>query len=238
MSEQPKQKVHKVNPKLYEELKVSLADLYVDENGEPICVERTKKEVTRKGYDTTGYGYQFCVNRLNEVLPKYGLTWSTQDTIKLVKEYPVKSGQIYYEYAGRLTILFLDEGNNVVDRKECYGGHQSNTHADAMKGAFTNAFKKTVALFGVGADAYEGTIDEDYQPVEEPAIEPITQAYMPKLTGAELKQVEKEITAIAGASDKKELETVNTAISKLVGKVNGKQMAYLRKLVENKKAEL
>jgi len=233
LPEQSKQKIHEIDIKLYEELKMSLKDLY----GEG-CVERTKKEITRKGYDTTGYGYQFCVNRLNEVLPRFSLTWSTQDSIKLIREYPVKSGAIYYEYAGKLTLLFLDEYNNVVDRKECYGGHQSSTHTDAMKGAFTNAFKKTVALFGVGADAYEGTIDEDFRPIEEASKEPITQAYMPKLTGEEMKQVEKEITAIAGANDKKELESVGEAVTGLIGEINGKQMAYLRKLIENKKAEL
>lgn len=231
--EDKKVKEVKPNPKLYEELKESLQKVY-GEN----AVERTKKEVTRKGYDTTGYGYQFCVNRLNEVLPKYGLFWGTQDEIKFIREYQVKSGQIYYEYAGRLSVLFLDGSRNVIDARACYGGHQSSTHTDAMKGAFTNAFKKAVALFGVGADAYEGTIDEDYRPVEEQAVEPITDALMPKVTGVELKQMEKEITAIAGVSNQDEYDSVSDMIGKQVGRLTGKQIAYLRKLLESKKAEL
>jgi hypothetical protein len=220
----------KPNPKLFEELKESLKKIY-GEN----CVERTSKEVTRKGYDTTGYGYQFVVNRLNEILPKYGLHWSTQDEIKLLKEYPSKSGQIYYEYAGRLSLLFLNDFREVVDARHCYGGHQSSTHADAMKGAFTNAFKKTAALFGVGADAYEGAIDEDYRPVEEPAIDPITNANIAiQLTGAEIKEIEKEITAIAGVTNKDEANSVSAMITATVGKVTGKQVAYLRRLLDNK----
>jgi hypothetical protein len=226
--------VNKPDPKFFEELKVSLKELY-GEN----CVERTKKEITRKGYDTTGYGYQFVANRLNELLPKYGLHWSTQDDIKLLREYPDKGGNLNYEYAGRLSLLFLNDLREVVDARHCYGGHQSRTHADAMKGAFTNAFKKTAALFGVGADAYEGTIDEDYLPVEEPAINPVTTANnMPTLTGVELKQIEKEITAIAGITTKAEAKSVESMITATVGKVAGNQVAYLRKLLESKEKTL
>jgi len=194
-----------VKPEVIEELSKSLKEVYGEQ-----AVERTKAEVTRKGYDTTGYGYQFVVNRLNDVLHKHGLEWTTQDDIQKMSEYPTKSGKTYYEYAGKLTIMFLDENRNVVASRHCYGGHQSSTHADAMKGAFTNAFKKTAALFGVGADAYEGTIDEDYRPVEEPAKSPVTDASMPSLTGKELKEIEKEISAIAGVKTKPELKKVNS----------------------------
>jgi hypothetical protein len=224
----------KINPKMYEELKESLSKIYGDKS-----VERTSKEITRKGYDTTGYGYQFVVNRLNEVITKYGLYWTTQDEIQLKREYPTKSGQINYEYAGRLSILILDDTRQVVDARHCYGGHQSATHADAMKGAFTNAFKKTAALLGVGADAYEGTIDEDYRPVEEPAKEVVTEAVMGlKLTGAELKAIEKELTAVSGVTNKEESKSVETLITGLVGKVSGKQIAFLRKALANKLLEL
>jgi len=224
----------KANPTMFEEFAVSLKKLYGDG-----CVERTQKEVTRKGYDTTGYGYQFVVNRLNEVVAKYGLHWTTQDEIKLLKEYPSKSGQIYYEYAGKLTLLLLDDNRSAVEARACYGGHQSSTHADAMKGAYTNAFKKTAALFGVGADAYEGTIDEDYRPIEEPAIAPVTDAGgMLQLTGAELKAIEKEITAIAGVTNKAEAESVGAMITALIGKVSGKQVAFLRKTLESKVKDL
>ena len=223
-----------LKPELIEELKKSLQDVYGKE-----AVERTKKEITRKGYDTTGYGYQFVVNRLNEVLHKHGLEWTTQDDIKLCREFPTKGGSINFEYAGKLSIMFLDENRNVVASRHCFGGHQSRTHADAMKGAYTNALKKTAAMFGVGADAYEGTIDEDYRPVDEPSTSPVTSAAgMPSLTGSEVKEIEKEISAIASAKDKAQLKTVDIAINNLIGKVSGKQMAYLRKLVEVKKKSL
>ena len=32
------------------------------------AIQRTKGKETRKGYDTDGYGYQFCVDLLNEVV--------------------------------------------------------------------------------------------------------------------------------------------------------------------------
>src|SRR5690606_20554759 len=49
---------------------------------------------------------------------------------------------------------------------ECYGGHDSTEEVNALKGAYTNAFKKTAALLGVGRRAYEGTLDEDFLSAE------------------------------------------------------------------------
>jgi hypothetical protein len=43
------------------------------------------------------------------------------------------------------------------------------TEGDAKKGAFTNALKKAAAMFGVGRQAYEGTIDDDNEPVPLPS---------------------------------------------------------------------
>jgi len=223
----PKVKVQKIDPKLYQDLKFSLKELYGDK-----CVERTKKAVTRKGYDTIGYGYQFVANRLNEVLPKFGLTWQPQGEPKVVRDYPAKSGTTNFEAVCGLTILFLDKDRNVVDSKSCCGGHQSRNHSDALKGAFTNAFKKTAALFGVGADAYEGTIDEDYKPVDEPNTKPATSSYLPELTDEERKGIEKAVTAIGKAETKAELKRLEEAVGNLVGTKSGKQIAYLRKLIE------
>lgn len=121
------------------------------------AIEKAAKEVTRKGYDTTGYQYQFVVDRFNEVLGLDG--WNF--TYKIIREAAGKyqSGQEFYDITCEVSITL---GSLT---RSCVGGHRSATYADALKGAITNAFKKTAAFFGVGADAYRGTIDEDYRPV-------------------------------------------------------------------------
>jgi hypothetical protein len=207
MSNQNSVPIKPPSEEMMKELKISLKQVY----GET-AVERTKASVTRKGYDTTGYGYQFVVNRFNEILPKYGLDWTTQDDVRLLNEYQTSTGKPYYEYAGKVSIMFLDENRSVVSAKHCYGGHQSNTHADAMKGAFTNAFKKTAALFGVGADAYEGTVDEDYRPVEEPFI-------LATVTEADILSI----------STCKTREELNTVYKSLEGKYKKSALAPLLK---------
>ena len=125
-----------------------------------IAVERTEKAETRKGYDTTGYQYQFLVNVLNEVLTPEG--WSFG--FELVKEIEgsFKSGQKFHDITAKVTMDILGV------RRSCVGGHVSSSYGDAYKGAITNAFKKTLAFFGPGKKAYEGTIDDDYRPVPMP----------------------------------------------------------------------
>lgn len=119
------------------------------------AIERTKGVETKKGYDTTGYGYQYLVNILNEVVgvDNWGYDY------KVVKEQQgaYKSGTPYYDVTVEITIDILNA------RRVHVGGHQSKTYGDALKGAITNAFKKTVAMFGVGKQVYEGTLDDDNQ---------------------------------------------------------------------------
>lgn len=125
------------------------------------AVERAKKEITRKGYDTTGYQYQFLVNILNETL---GLgKWGFSYTILKESEKTWRSGQNYWEITVNVNVWIKDQEEKISF--DCVGGHKSEMHADALKGAITNGFKKTVAFFGVGKKAYEGTIDDDYRPI-------------------------------------------------------------------------
>src|SRR3990167_4684723 len=126
------------------------------------AIERASKEITRKGYDTTGFQYQYIVDRFNEVI---GEKWNF--TYKILKEIEGKfaSGQTYYDITCDVGIELKEIGV-----KNCVGGHRAGSYADALKGAITNGFKKTAAFWGVGADAYRGTIDEDYRPVAQDAI--------------------------------------------------------------------
>lgn len=126
------------------------------------AVQRTKGSVTKKGYDTDGYGYQYCVDRFNEVL---GLNWFFDWEILNYTEGKYTSGTPYHDITVKLNIFVTSE-QNIVNRS-CAGGHTSRTYADALKGAITNAFKKTAAFYGVGRDAFAGTIDEDNKPSPE-----------------------------------------------------------------------
>lgn len=127
----------------------------------PEAVEKSKKEITRKGYDTTGYQYQFLVNVLNEVvgLGNWGFNY------KILKETEGKwsNGKGFYEITADIKVWILENEKEI--KFHCVGGHKSEMYADALKGAITNGFKKTVAFFGVGKKAYEGTIDDDYMPI-------------------------------------------------------------------------
>jgi len=123
-----------------------------------------------KGYSSTGLGYQFCFNRLNELLVGH-----INIKHEIVKE--VEMGKMT-EVTIHMTIQIgnwisnpvkLEDGIirvenyfEVIAQRDCYGGHSSKFYYDALKGAYTNAFKKTVAMFGVGRQAYEGTLDDDF----------------------------------------------------------------------------
>lgn len=122
------------------------------------AIQRTKATETRKGYDTTGYGYQYCVNRFNDIL---GDQWGYGYHILKETMGAYKSGQPFYDVTVEVSIWCIDKENARV----CAGGHISSIFADALKGAITNAFKKTAAFWGVGKEAYEGTIDDDNKPL-------------------------------------------------------------------------
>jgi hypothetical protein len=135
------------------------------------AVERTKGADTGKGYDTTGYRYQYIANRLNEVL---GVEhWIAVPKILKDDIFTTAKGVQWSEVGMEITIAIGEWENGVFitgAEKTCYGGHQSKIWGDAAKGAFTNALKKTAGLFGVGKEAYEVTIDDDSTPVAEGEI--------------------------------------------------------------------
>lgn len=134
-------------------------------------IEHVPSTKSRKGYDTTGYGYQFHVNRLNEVLFGH---WRAIH--KVVKEHETKtaSGKPMYKI---VSLMIVQVGNWVsVDGEnrfeslmevEGYGGHSSLEEDSAFKGSYTNAFKKATAMLGVGKKAFEGTLDDDLMGIEQ-----------------------------------------------------------------------
>lgn len=126
------------------------------------AIQRTKKGDTKKGYDTGGYGYQYIVDRLNS---RFTDKWFFEWTIIHEEKGSYKSGAPFYDITVKVEIWLSADGKG----RSCVGGHTAMTYADALKGAITNGFKKTAAFWGVGRDAYAGTIDDDNTPLPDTA---------------------------------------------------------------------
>jgi hypothetical protein len=130
------------------------------------CIQRTEGRLTGRGYDTIGYGYQHIANRLNEVLGVGG--WRAHRTVT-VKEIVRSNGRPAFEAICDITLELGEwiDGNFIVFAESLAdGGHLASSEADARKGSYTNAFKKAAAFFGVGRQAYEGSLDDDNLPGE------------------------------------------------------------------------
>ena len=130
------------------------------------CIQRTEGRLTGRGYDTSGIGYQHIANRLNEVLGVGG--WRAHRTVN-VKEVVRSNGRPAFEAIADITLELgsWENGDFMVFAESLAdGGHLASSEADARKGAYTNAFKKAAAFFGVGRQAYEGSLDDDNVPAE------------------------------------------------------------------------
>jgi hypothetical protein len=129
------------------------------------AIQHVDRQTSKKGYDATGYGYQYVVNRLNEVVPGH---WRAIEEMDEPEMREIKSGAMYRRTC-RMTIEignwhFIDGQNvfEVLATGTNYGGHDALNDTDARKGAYGNAFKKAAAMLGIGRKAFEGTLDEDY----------------------------------------------------------------------------
>jgi len=130
------------------------------------CIQRTEGRLTGRGYDTTGIGYQHIANRLNEVLGVGG--WRAHRTVT-VKEIVRSNGRPAFEAICDITLELGEwvDGNFMVFAESLAdGGSVASTESDARKGAYSNGFKKAAAFFGVGRQAYEGSLDDDNLPGE------------------------------------------------------------------------
>lgn len=185
------------------------------------AIERTDGRLTGKGYSTTGIKYQFIVNRLNEVLGVGGFRVERKITMK---EVATTKGRPAFEAACEMRLQlgewvdgqFVPFAEAVGD-----GGHTAMALADAIKGAYTNSFKKTAAFFGVGRQAYEGSIDDDNVPAE--ASAPV--ARMPTRTASRAPVVPAD--ALEGPHGVPTQEVPRA----IAGRVTSAQLGKLRELV-------
>lgn len=124
-----------------------------------------------KGYEMTGYKYQYVADRFNEVCGIDGWRFSPNvfEINKLEKDGHTDGFEVIVRTQIDIKLSGEDGKDCISITREGYGGHQSKYLADAIKGAQTDSFKKTAAFFGVGADAYRQAIDNDYLPDRETA---------------------------------------------------------------------
>ncbi len=129
------------------------------------AVERTKASETGRPYDTVGFSYQYIVNRLNEVLGPS--RWRVRGKVISIDERKTSEGKRLFEATVRLKLQVGNPGQRgflSIAERSSFGGYSSFLKADALKGAYTNAFKKAAALFGVGREAHEGSLRRSGRP--------------------------------------------------------------------------
>lgn len=130
-----------------------------------------KVKGTGRGYDTTGYGYQFVVNRLNEVLGIAGWSESYEIARDFEGSWAGRNGappRPWYEITVSCRIEFTDPDTGKASHREACGWHKAAVWGDALKGAQTNALKKTASKIGAGWQAYADAVDDDNTPVDDP----------------------------------------------------------------------
>ena len=185
-----------------------------------------------KGEQIVLYGYQYYVNRLNNIvgirhwhlteLPKYnniyqqerGRYWCATVKVKLSLGNWNKDGK-FIPIANRLS----------------YGSGVHELRANALKGATTNGFKKTSAMFGIGKKEYEGMI-EDYE------IPTIFQKVTKKskefevMTDKNLEQTKEIETLLMNAKCKNDFDNAKNEFERIKSQFTAKQMKYLIWLFE------
>lgn len=158
-------------PELYEELSAPFPKE---------AVQKSKGSQTGKGYDTTGYRSQFMVNRINELVGPQN--WSDSYTLNKEREITTAKGVNGFDITVDVTVTILGV------TKSSPGGHMGyKGHADVLKGACSNALKAALVKFGIGKQAKELSIDEDYEPIngtdEKPPTKPPAKDKKPAAAG-------------------------------------------------------
>lgn len=127
------------------------------------AINKFSKEDLGLEYDIISHNYQYAINRMNEVLGCH--SWIVEEDE--IKEF--KNGDSW-EVSKRITVKignYIPEDETKSSRfqieacKWNYGGGTSKLLADAHKSAITNGLKKVLAMFGVGKETYEISLDVD-----------------------------------------------------------------------------
>lgn len=127
----------------------------------PESVESAPKEITRRGYDATGYNVQYVYNALNDILGIDG--WRLVDVTPPVL---TKGADGWHEASRYMRLELLRDGVVWAERSS-NGTNRSKNQGDALKGAKTTCAKRAAAEFGLGWRAYAGQIDPEFLPQED-----------------------------------------------------------------------
>jgi len=134
------------------------------------CIERTSKNVTRKGYDTAGVKAIYVQERINQVL---GYGSSRQMPTFTVMDSEKANAWDRYRVCCDIVLQlgYFDNGTFIPHAEAtAVGGHRARDLEDAKKGAQTNAFKKAAAQFGIGQDAWKGILNTPPVDDDNPAV--------------------------------------------------------------------
>lgn len=142
----------------------------------PEALQHASRDMTSKKYDMTGVSHQYLIDRMNEVL---GIGhWNISDIKETIRTgEPWVSGKAKADIHVSLKVQIGTwkthiENNLATNYFEVWaerpgnGGRNLYSFDDVgvtMKAAITNATKKALSLFGVGGEAWRGTLDEDFE---------------------------------------------------------------------------
>jgi len=187
--------------------------------------EALRTEITDKGEKFSIYGYQFIVNRLNEIV---GMDhWNSEILGDLDKE---KKGDLWWvSLKLRLSLGNWINGNFVpIVYRDAFGSGISDSLGNAEKGASTNGLKKAAGLFGIGKKAYEGLIEEfdNVNPTDK-----IVEAKNMLLTKDEQDQTKKIELLFVSVKDKNTAVDALAEYDKMKPTLNDKQIKYLDSIV-------
>lgn len=131
------------------------------------AIERTHKEQTKKGYDTTGIKLPFIWNDLIRVFgpTNVDLVVESESNAKVQR-----SKGDAHEICMTVKIRIRSGPETILAEQWAYGGHIARMLGDAYKGALTNGTKKALSLLGIGLGAWMEMLDED-------AVAPISDEY-------------------------------------------------------------
>lgn len=194
--------------------------------------EALRVETLGDDTDILLYGYQFVINRLNEVV---GFNhWN----YKVIGE-PDKEMRDHFWWVSLSLELslgnWIDGEFKPLVSKFSYGSGIHESLGNALKGALTNGFKKAAAMYGIGKRAYEGLI-EDYD-IQKKTKEKVVKV-KDALSKTQLATIKEFEVILINVKNKLMLDAAKEEFKKLESKLDNKQIKYCKKLINRLEKKL
>lgn len=120
----------------------------------PECIERTSGDKTGKKYDTTGIRFAWLWDVLIRNVPR-GLVCpgrSGEAVVQLEKSFSASM-------VVSLRIMSPTGSGEVLAETSAVGNHVGRERGDVLRGAETVGLKRCLANWGIGIEAYKGTLE-------------------------------------------------------------------------------